>query len=59
LILMPIYQHNDVPARIDQRLQELAGWSYAPILIDEVLSSVSGLKDDVSLSIADVTNGAP
>lgn len=59
LILMPIYQHNDVQARIDQRLQELAGWSYAPILIDEVLSSVSGLKDDVSLSIADVTNGAP
>ncbi|MFV0487964.1 MAG: CHASE domain-containing protein, partial [Vibrio fluvialis] len=59
LILMPIYQHNEVPARIDQRLQELAGWSYAPILIDEVLSSVSGLKDDVSLSISDVTNGAP
>ncbi|ELI5733564.1 response regulator [Vibrio fluvialis] len=59
LILMPIYQHNEVPVRIDQRLQELAGWSYAPILIDEVLSSVSGLKDDVSLSISDVTNGAP
>ncbi len=59
LILMPIYQHNEVPARIDQRLQELAGWSYAPILIDEVLSSVSGLNDDVTLSISDITNGSP
>lgn len=33
----------------------LVGWTYTPILIDEVLSTVTGLDDNLALSIVDVT----
>ena len=56
LILMPIYTTQLVPESSQQRLDVLFGWSYAPILINEVLSTVSGLQNDVLLSIADVTD---
>lgn len=55
LILMPVYATTQVPDRIEQRMQVIQGWSYAPILIDEVLSSISGLSDNLSLTISDVT----
>lgn len=55
LILMPVYRTSPAPAEPEQRLNQLYGWSYAPILIDEVLSTVSGLRDDVILSITDST----
>ena len=38
-------------------MKALVGWSYAPLLIDEVLSSVSGLRDDVMLTIDDISAG--
>ncbi|MEO3679160.1 response regulator [Rheinheimera sp. FR7-31] len=56
LILMPVYSTPGVPKTAEQRLQALYGWSYAPLLINEVLSTVSGLQNDVLLSIADVTD---
>jgi PAS domain S-box-containing protein len=55
LILMPVYNSLQVPTEPLQRFDELYGWSYAPILIDEVLSTVSGLQNDVLLSISDIT----
>lgn len=59
LILLPIYYTSSVPAEPAARLTQLYGWSYAPILIDEVLNTVSGLQDDVTLSIVDITDAAP
>lgn len=55
LILMPVYLSSAPAAEPEQRLRQLYGWSYAPILIDEVLSTVSGLRDDVMLRITDST----
>ena len=54
LILMPVYYSQPAPEQ-QQRLSQLYGWSYAPILIDEVLSTVSELRDDVQFSISDIT----
>ncbi|MBF4427557.1 hypothetical protein, partial [Vibrio anguillarum] len=42
---------------IEERLSQLRGWSYSPILIDEVLSVVAGLNDDVILTISDINDG--
>ena len=56
LILMPVYLSATPATEPEQRLRQLYGWSYAPILIDEVLSTVSGLRDDVMLQITDSTD---
>ncbi|MFC3033865.1 CHASE domain-containing protein, partial [Pseudoalteromonas fenneropenaei] len=55
LILMPVYKTTTVPQDSRQRLEHLFGWSYAPILINEVLNSVAGLENDVFLQISDIT----
>ena len=59
LILMPVYESNQVPDRIEQRMHAIRGWSYAPILIDEVLSSITGMSNDLTLTISDITQNQP
>ncbi|OHU91838.1 MULTISPECIES: CHASE domain-containing protein [Pseudoalteromonas] len=54
LILMAIYR-SDAPFKPSERLDNVVGWSYAPILIDEILSSMRSLSDDIVMSISDVT----
>ncbi|MBD1584305.1 CHASE domain-containing protein [Pseudoalteromonas sp. S16_S37] len=54
LILLPIYR-SGFPDKASDRLDTLVGWSYSPILIDEVLSSIRTLSDNVILAISDVT----
>ena len=56
LILMPIYQRLPIPDTAQLRLELIYGWSYAPILINEVLSTVSGLEEGLALTITDMTN---
>ncbi|MCL2920205.1 response regulator [Shewanella litorisediminis] len=57
LILMPVYRTADTEAISGSGMANLVGWSYAPILIDEVLSTISGLEEHLALSIYDVTDG--
>ena len=59
LMLMPVYKTTTVPQDSRQRLEHLFGWSYAPILINEVLNSVAGLENDVFLQISDITEQTP
>ncbi|WP_100643586.1 CHASE domain-containing protein [Alteromonas facilis] len=59
LILQPVYTSIEAPSESEGRMSALIGWSYAPLLIDEILSSVNALQDDVMLSIRDITNGEP
>lgn len=56
LVLMPIYRQQPTPATEQQRIAQLYGWSYTPILIDEVLRTVPGVSDDISLQITDITS---
>jgi PAS domain S-box-containing protein len=59
LVLMPVYDDPTIPfAQVDP-LSHLIGWTYAPLLIDEVLSSITSIADDVILKINDVTSGSP
>ena len=54
LILLPIYDVDPSKLSEQQRLAHLRGWSYAPLLVNEVLDSISSLKQDVMLTIKDV-----
>ncbi|MEC4090612.1 CHASE domain-containing protein [Pseudoalteromonas rubra] len=54
LILMPVYTQNDIPKNSTERMAQLAGWSYSPILIDEVLDSLKGIKRNLVLNVRDV-----
>ncbi|WP_166425462.1 CHASE domain-containing protein [Paraglaciecola sp. 20A4] len=55
LILMPVYDVALIPDDPASRLRHLLGWTYAPVLIDEVINSNSEFPRDVNLSIMDVT----
>jgi signal transduction histidine kinase/CHASE1-domain containing sensor protein len=55
LILLPVYKNSIVPADETQRLEEVIGWTYSPLLIDNVLKSLSPV-DENYLSISDLNN---
>ncbi|WP_298723588.1 CHASE domain-containing protein [uncultured Oceanisphaera sp.] len=55
LILMPIYRDGMTPATEAERVQQVFGWSYAPLLMEEVLSSLHLDADTVQLELFDVT----
>ncbi|WP_419148884.1 CHASE domain-containing protein [Pseudoalteromonas 'SMAR'] len=56
LILAPIYHSPKAPEQVQGRLDNLLGWSYSPLLINEVLSTLLALKQDISIQISDVTS---
>lgn len=58
LILMPVYRGGATPATIDERLAQGYGWSYAALLMKEVLADL-GLDPQLAhLELFDVTNPA-
>lgn len=56
LILMPAYSSFSTPATVAERKSALLGWSYAPLLMDEVLSDLDLNPAHFSLQIFDVTD---
>ncbi len=53
LILLPIYE-SDVPINTPvERRDAIWGWSYAPLVVDEVLAKLSGSFQNISLSLTD------
>ena len=59
LMLMPIYRGGVTPSSIEQREQEAFGWSFAPLLMRDVLGNLQ--LDDAALHVqlADVTDSTP
>ena len=56
LILMPIYDSVSVPDTLQKRRDRAYGWSYAPLLMEEVMAD-SALEDDKThLDLYDVTD---
>ena len=54
LIMMPIYDVTPVPQNTIERMQHIQGWSYAPILVDEVFNIVRTIQNDVVFNIKDI-----
>ncbi|ASM49619.1 hypothetical protein PESP_a1512 [Pseudoalteromonas espejiana DSM 9414] len=55
LMLLPVYNTATVAMQPKQRLAQLSGWTYAPLLIDNILSSLDKFGANF-LSISDVTD---
>ncbi|MGI2153685.1 PAS domain S-box protein [Shewanella oncorhynchi] len=56
LILLPIYRTNSVPDTKEKRLSEAYGWSYAPLVTNEVLTGLSINPHMTQLRLSDVTD---
>lgn len=56
LILMPIYRGGKVPETLDERLEAGFGWSYAPLLMEEVLSHLNIDVEKIHYELFDVTD---
>jgi len=54
LLLMPIYQQGKAPDTAEQRVQQLYGLAYAPLTIDEILSSIKIADAGVQLEVIDI-----
>ena len=55
LLLLPVYNTINSPVTENQRMEKLVGWVYSPLLINDVLMSLSQLNRNF-LSISDVNN---
>lgn len=53
LIMMPIYGTTAIPQNAEERVKNVLGWSYAPILVNEVLDTIKIIQNDVVVSIQD------
>ena len=56
LMLMPIYRAGIIPTTVAEREQSGFGWSHAPLLLDEVLSTLRLDADVLHLELFDVTD---
>jgi PAS domain S-box-containing protein len=56
LILLPIYRTGNIPDTLERRETEGFGWSYAPLVIDEVLADLNLTQETTKLELKDVTD---
>ncbi|WP_165672155.1 PAS domain S-box protein [Metapseudomonas otitidis] len=57
LILMPIYREGVVPLTEAERERQLMGWSYAPLITEQVLQGLELVDESVRLRLWDVSEG--
>ena len=57
VILLPVYKNIIIPTDKNQRLEQLIGWTYAPLLINNILDSLSQ-TDENRLVISDIGKNA-
>ena len=56
LILMPIYRGGSIPPTLDERLDKGFGWSYAPLIMEEVLAGLNYDPNKLHFELYDVTD---
>jgi PAS domain S-box-containing protein len=59
LLLLPVYRGGAVPADEAGREREAVGWTYAPLVIDEVLADFDLRDGEITLALRDTTSGTP
>ncbi|MDP3856909.1 MAG: CHASE domain-containing protein [Stagnimonas sp.] len=57
LLLLPVYPAGLAPAEPGERERLGLGWTYTPLLIDEVLHGMSEQHPDVAFQLTDITEG--
>ncbi|AWI74856.1 two-component system sensor histidine kinase/response regulator [Parazoarcus communis] len=57
LILLPVYRGGAAPDTVEAREEEAFGWSYAPLLMEEVLAGLNLDGSKAHLVLRDVTDG--
>ncbi|WP_018151409.1 CHASE domain-containing hybrid sensor histidine kinase/response regulator [Leeia oryzae] len=55
LLLLPIYRSGVLPQSLYIREQEAFGWSYAPMIMQDVLSNLPSIEHSSHIAIRDVT----
>ncbi|MFG0928122.1 PAS domain S-box protein [Pseudomonas sp. CJQ_8] len=58
LFLLPIYRTGNTPDTVAERVAQGFGWSYAPLLTEEVLTGLPLPSDGIRLHLRDVTDAA-
>lgn len=58
LILMPVYRGAGTPESIAEREERAFGWSYAPLLTEEVLQDLRIDPSQLRMELFDVTQGS-
>jgi PAS domain S-box-containing protein len=56
LILMPIYPGGVIPGTAEAREAQAFGWSYAPLLIEDVLKGILPSEQSIHLELRDITD---
>ena len=56
LIFLPIYSTAVTPETVAERERQLVGWSFAPLLMKEVLGKLSVNTETTELILSDITN---
>ncbi|RNF51990.1 response regulator [Marinomonas hwangdonensis] len=59
LVLLPIYSDGTVLNTAEDRESAVIGWSYAPLIIDEVLAHLESLTDQASVTLTNLTEDEP
>jgi PAS domain S-box-containing protein len=57
LMLLPVYQTPLTPTGEAQRVESVVGWSFAPLLMKDVLEGLLAPSDAIRLELWDVTGG--
>lgn len=59
LILLPVYANNTPQNTSDAREKLVAGWVYAPLVIDDVLANLHDLTDQAFITLTNLKEGEP
>ncbi|MCT8986583.1 CHASE domain-containing protein [Shewanella phaeophyticola] len=59
LVLLPIYSANTTLNTAEERETAVVGWSYAPLVIDDVLAHLESLTDQASVTLTNLTEAEP
>ena len=57
LILLPIFPDGVIPPSIAEREAKAIGWSFAPLLMEEVLANLNLNRAQLRLLLTDITSG--
>ncbi|WP_091817904.1 CHASE domain-containing protein [Marinobacter mobilis] len=59
LILLPVFQENEIPQSPAARMENVAGWAYAPLIADDILEDIGDILQQTQLSLSDPRESEP